>query len=197
MRNAIASRWRLAAVAAGAMALSWPVTGAAQTVAGQARAVQATVASPIGLTTTTLADTGTLGGPTDARDASQLTGSIPALLSAEVLHATTIGWDDQVASEASMGGLSITIAGSSITADFVQARVIAAQGAAGNRTSSVAGLTINGVPVDVSGLANQTISIPGGAIVINEQAGNAVNAIHIIIDGTADVVIASASASAQ
>jgi hypothetical protein len=172
MRNRIASSWRLAAIAAGAMALFWPVASAAQTVAGHARAVQATVASPIGLTTTTLADTGTLGGPTDARDASQLTGSIPALLSAEALHATTIGWDDQ-------------------------ARVTAVQGAAGNRTSSVAGLTINGVPVDVSGLANQTITIPGGAIVINEQAGDAVNAIHIIIDGTADVVIASASASAQ
>jgi hypothetical protein len=197
MRNAIASRWRLAAIAAGAMALSWPVAGAAQTVAGHARAVQATIASPLGITITTLADTGTLGGPTDARDASQLTGSIPALLSAEALHATTIGWDDQVASEASMGGLSITIAGNSITADFVQARVTAAQGAARHRASSVDGLTINGVAVDVTGGPNQTITIPGGAIVINEQAGDAVNALRIVIDGAADVVIASASASAQ
>jgi hypothetical protein len=197
MRTAIVSSWRLAAMAAGAMALFWPATGAAQTVSGQARAVQATVASPLGIRTTTLADTGTLGGPTDARDASQLTGSIPALLNAEALHATTIGWDDQVASEASMGGLSITIAGNSITAEFVQARVLAAQGAASSRASIVTGLTINGVPVDVSGDANQMMSIPGGAIVINEHAGETVNAIHIVIDGTADVVVASASARAQ
>jgi hypothetical protein len=197
MRNRIASSWRLAVFSAGALACFWTATGAAQTVAGHARAVQATLASPVGITTTTLADTGTLGGPTDAREASQASAAIPALLSADTLHATTIGWDDQVASEASMGGLSITVAGHSITADFVQARVTAARGAARSRASSVDGLSINGVAVAVTGRANQTISIPGGAIVINEQAGDAVNALHIVIDGVADVVIASARASAQ
>src|SRR6266513_1257307 len=78
--------------------LAWPVTGAAQlgglplpvplpiggggttqTVNGIASAVQA---YSLG-TVTTLASTGTLSDLTDAREASQLAGSVPALLSAE------------------------------------------------------------------------------------------------------------------
>lgn len=188
------SRWSLVAAAACAMSLLWPSPGAAQTVAGHARAVQATTASSGSVT---LADTGTLGGPTDAREASQQTGSIEALLSGETLHATTIGWDDQVSSEASMGDFVVTVAGSTITGEFALARVIAAKGSARARTSSVKGLAINGVAIDVTGRANQIITIPGGTIVINEQTGDVVNALHIIIDGEADVVIASASANAQ
>ena len=190
------SHWSLA-VAACAAGLFVPALAAAQNVSGHARAVQATLASPSGITTATLADTGTLGGDTDARNASQLTGSLPSLLSADSLHAATIGWPDQVSSEASLGRLAITVGGNSIAADFVQARVTSAQGAARNRTSNVDGLTINGQTIDVTGRANQTITIPGGAIVINEQTGDTVNALHIVIDGVADVVIASASANAQ
>src|SRR5437870_11122670 len=69
--------------------LAWPITGAAQlanilpiggggsatqTVTGIASAVQA---YSLG-TMTTLASTGTLSGLTDAREASQLTGNVPA-----------------------------------------------------------------------------------------------------------------------
>ena len=194
MQKWTTSHWSLVAAAACAIGLLCPPPGVAQTVSGYARAVQATIAAD---GSTVLTDTGTLSGPADAREASQLTASIPSLLNGEALHATTIGWADQVASEASIAGLSITVGGNSITADFVLARVISAQGAAGHRTSTVDGLTVNGVPVDVSGRANQTITIPGGSIVINEQSASVVNALHIIIDGAADVVIASASANAQ
>lgn len=194
MRIRQTSRWSLVAAATCAMGLLWPPPGAAQTVTGHARAVQAATASS-GMTT--LADTGTLGGPTDAREASQLTGSIPAVLSGETLHATTIGWDDQVSSEASISQLSVTVGGNTITAEFALARVIVAKGATRVRTSSVTGLTINGAAANVSGQANQSITIPGGTIVINEQMGTVVNALHIIIDGEADLVIASASAGAQ
>ena len=137
-------------------------------------------------------DTGTLNSPTDARDASLSSGSVGSLLIAQTLHATAIGSTDQIAAEASLAGLSLSIAGTSVTADFVQAR--ATSGTRGVRTSTVDELAINGVPIDVSGDANQTISIPGGAVVINEQNGNAVKALHIVINGVADVVIASASA---
>src|SRR5256885_7176215 len=104
--------------------LAWPVTGAAQlgglplplplpiggggttqTVTGIASAVQA---YSLG-TVTTLASTGTLSGLTDARQASQLVGSVPALLSAETLHATAIGLSDRVASQASLGNLVLGI----------------------------------------------------------------------------------------
>ena len=188
-------RWSLVAIAVFAIGLLWPPDSNAQNVSGQARAVQATVASPFGITTSILADTGTLSGPTDARSASQLTGSIGSLLSAETLHATTIGWPDQAASEASMAGLTLTIAGNTISAGFVQARALA--GANGFRTATINGLTINGIAIDVTGDPNQTISVPGGSIVINEQQPDVVNALHIAINGVADVVIASARANAQ
>jgi hypothetical protein len=77
----------------------------------------------------------------------------------------------------------------------VQAR--ATSGSRGVRTATIDDLTINGVPTTVSGAANQTIAIPGGSVVINQQDGNVVHALHIIVNGVADVVIASANANAQ
>src|SRR5438132_13174386 len=121
----------------------WPSAAAAQTVMGQASAVQATV---LGITTG-LADTGTLGGITDAREASQITGSVPSLLTGEALHATTIGWPDQVASEASVGSLNLTVAGNGISADFVMARALAVLNTASAGTSSLARLQVTGMPV--------------------------------------------------
>jgi hypothetical protein len=55
------------------------------------------------------------------------------------------------------------------------------------------------MPVSVSGDPNQTITIPGGQLIINEQTISSngamvVNALHIIVNGVADVVIASATA---
>jgi len=187
------SLWSLVAMAC-AIGL-FPADSSAQTVSGQARAVQATVVTPLGLSTSTLADTGTLSSATDARDASQLSGSVDSLVTAETLHATAIGSSDQVASEASVAGLAVAIAGTSVNAGFAQAR--ATTGNNGVRSATVHDLSINGVPIDASGAANQTIAIPGGTIVINEQTGNVVNALHIVIAGVADVVIASASANAQ
>jgi len=78
-----------------------------------------------------------------------------------------------------------------------------AQAAAGSASgSSVLGnLTLDGVPVDVSGAPNQTISILGGRLVINEQTptagGIVVNALHLVVDGIADVVLGSATAAVQ
>lgn len=200
MHNALDSRWRLAALVACA-AVAFSTATSARSVSGSAHAVRATVASPVGLNTTTLADTGSLGGPADARDASAQTGSIPALLSGSTLHATTIGWADQVSSEASISGLAITLAGTTISADLVHARAIAAAGQPGFGAASISGLAINGIPIEVSDAANQQITIPNGVIVINEQttsaAGTVVNGLHIVVNGVADVVIASAAANAQ
>ena len=130
--------------------LAWPVTGAAQlgglpqplplpiggggttqTVNGIASAVQA---YSLG-TVTTLASSGTLSGLTDARQASQLTGSVPALLSAETLHATAIGLSDRVASQASLGNLVLGIGAISIGADAVLAQAEAAAGSATGRVT--------------------------------------------------------------
>ena len=196
--------------------LAWPVTGAAQlgglplpppplpiggggttqTVTGIASAVQA---YSLG-TMTTLASTGTLSGLTDAREASQLAGSVPALLSAETLHATAIGLSDRIASQASLGNLVLGIGATSISADAVLAQAEAAAGSA-TGSSVLGNLTLDGVPVDVSGAPNQTISFLGGRLVINEQTATAggivVNALHLVVDGVTDVVLGSATAAIQ
>jgi hypothetical protein len=202
MHQSVRSRWRslifLTVLAAGT---GWPAPNAAQTVSGQARAVLATVVTQAGISTTVLADTGALSDPTDARDASDNTGSIPSLLSGEALHAATVGGPDQVDSEASVADLALTIAGTTIGADFVMSRARATQASASSGTVNIGGLSVNGLPVFVTGDPNQTIAIPGGRVVINEQqttaGGTVVNGLHVVVDGVADVIVASSTARVQ
>ncbi len=185
----------IAAVLVGLMV--WSGIGLAAEVSGQARAVQATV---LGITTV-LADTGTLSGPDDAREASLLVGSVPMLGGVQVPHASTIASGlngvESVASEAALGGLNLNVSGNVISADFVMARARTPISGTSTGVSSIDGLVINGQPVPVSGEPNQTIPVSGGRIVINEQQASAtgmiVNALHIVVDGLADVAVASAS----
>jgi hypothetical protein len=187
--------------------LGWPAVAQAQlggllgpppasttsAVQGNAAAVRATVLG----STSALSDTGTLNSVNDARDASQTAGSVPSLLQAEALHAVTMSWLDQVDSEASLASLGMTIGGVAITADSVLARASSVAGTVGSGSATISGLLVNGMPIDVSGAPNQIIAIPGGQIVINEQtvspASTTVNALHVIVSGVADVVIASAT----
>ncbi len=200
MDHITSHNWKLLMLA-GAMVvlLAWPGTSEAQTVTGQASAVQATVLGLLGATTTTLADTGTLGGTSDARDASLLTGSLPSLLTGEALHATTIGYPDEVDSEASLGSLAMTVAGTGISADFVMARALSVLGGAGTGLTNIDALSIGGVPIFPTGDPNQTISLGVLSVVLNEQipsaGGITVNAMHVrTIDGLTDVIIGSAKA---
>ena len=196
MRQRIFSHLRLmAAIVALTGCVGWATAGDAQTVTGQARAVQATVLG----SQTVLSDTGALTGGDDARQASQVTGAVPSVLTAEALHATTIGSPDEAASEASLAGLAVTVAGNGITAGFVMARAAAILGGAGAGDTDIDALSINGAPITVTGQPNQTIPLLRGRVIINEQqplfpSGMTVNALHIVIDGVADVVIASATA---
>jgi hypothetical protein len=147
--------------------------------------------------TTLLADTGPLASETDARDAALAVGSIPSLLSGEILRAVTLGWPDQVASEASVANVALALGLVGITADLVMAKASAEFNGTTAR-SIIHNLSINGVPVAVTGVPNQRIPIPGGQLVINEQTvspgGTTVNAIHATVAGLADVVLASATA---
>ena len=183
------------AVAFAGMSAS-PAGRTVQTVTGQARAVQATT-----LTTIILADTGTLGSTSDARDATLTTGNVASLLSAEVLRAVTVGWPDQVLSEASLGNLTIAVGGIGISADSVMASALASTDGTITARTLIGNLSVNGVPVVLTGSPNQTIAIPGGRLVINEQhtssAGTTVNAIHATVFGVVDVVVASATAGIQ
>ena len=173
---------------------------ASSAIVGNASAARVSVLGILGTAmTTALADTGTLTTANNALDASTLAGGIPAALSAETLSASTISWPNQVDSAASLGNLSMTVAGVGITADFVMAEASQVQGAAGTGSSTLTNLVINGVPIAVSGAPNQAISIPGGQVIINQQTisstgAAAVNALHVVISGVADVVVASATA---
>ena len=176
---------------------STPTTG----VTGDATAVRATLLGVLGLfsTTTALSDTGTLAGTDVAREASQVTGSIPSLLGAEVLSASTIAWPNQVASQASLANLNLGLAGIGITADSIVAQASQVAGAAGTGSATISNLLVNGVPIAITGAPNQIVGIPGGQLIINEQTisstGTAVvNALHVTVAGVADVVIASATA---
>src|SRR6266404_241503 len=180
--------------------LPTPTTTTTATVVGDASAARVSVLGILGTATTTaLAGTGTLGGINNSRDASAVTGSIPSILSAQTLSAATISWVDQVDSEVSLANLSMTVAGVGITADLVGSRASQVLGAAGTGSSTLSNLSINGTPISVTGLPNQTIWVPGGQIVINEQTISstgtaAVSALHVAVTGVADVVIASATA---
>jgi hypothetical protein len=196
MRN-IDWRFKLAA----ACLLLSPALAPAQSLTGQASAAQVTVLGLLGGTTLGLASTGALGGPTDALDASQPSGALLGVLTAEVPQASTIGYPDQVDSAASLANLALSVAGSTIGADFVSSQATAILGGGGNGSSSLSNLSLNGVPIFVTGAPNQVVGIPGGQMVINEQqaspAGMVVNALHVVVSGVADVVVGSAVASIQ
>jgi len=182
---------------AGIALLGFAGPAQAQTAGGEAKAVQATL---FGMTTT-LADTGRLAsGASDVLQASSIAGSVPSLLTGDSLHATTAGDPSRVESEASLGSLGMTLSGVTLSADFVMARAMAAAGSAGSAASEVRGLAINGVPIQVTGAPNQTVPVAGGVLIVNEQSagstGAVANALHLIVSGLADVVIASAEAGA-
>lgn len=169
--------------------------GQAQTITGQASAVTAVVLGNV----TSLANTGTLTSASEPLGTGQGTGSLPGLLSAEVLHAVTMGWSDQVLSEASLGNLNLAVAGIGITANLILSRAQAVAGSSGIGQGRVDGLSIAGVPIAVSGAPNQAISVPGLSVILNEQTqtanGIVVNALRVrTLDGLTDIVVGSAKA---
>jgi len=198
MRHAVSYGSGLLAVAAvAAILLVSPVAVEAQLpdLSGATSTITGTLLG----TTTVLNGTGTLvAGTSDALQSSDLAGSIPSLLMGEALHAVTIGYPDQIDSEASLAALALNVAGMSIGADAVMARALAVVGGAVG-TSNITNLSINGVPIPVTGDPNQTVGLLGGVLVINEQqvlsdGTMVVNALHAIVSGVADVVVASAMA---
>jgi hypothetical protein len=177
----------------------WPAVSSAQL---PPLPVPAPIPGPVATllgATAVLGGTGTLvAGTSDVLQASDVTGGIPSLLTGEVLHAVTIGYPDQIDSEASLAALSLNVTGISIGADFVMSRATAVAGSAAG-SSSIDGLSINGAPIQVTGDPNQTIGIPGGLVVLNEQQTSpdgtlVVNALHAIVSGVADVAVASTMA---
>ena len=127
------------------------------------------------------------------------TGTVPSVLTGEVLSAGAISWPNEVDSAVSLANLNMSVAGIGISADSVYSAASQVSGAAGTGSATISNLSINGTPIYVTGAPNQAVWIPGGQVIINEQSisstGTAVvNAIHVTVTGVADVVIASATA---
>jgi hypothetical protein len=174
-------------------------TTSASTVTGQATATQVVVLGFLGTATTTALGSTGISGANSASDVGQVTGSIPSLLGAEALNAATYSYSNEVDSVASLTNLGVGVAGVSISADSVIAEASQVLGAAGTGSAYIDNLAINGVPIPVTGTPNQTVAIPGGQVVLNEQSVSStgsvvVNAVHVVVNGVADVVLASATA---
>ena len=184
-----------------------PARAQSSAVSGSATALQATV-TPLGgagAQTTTLGATGSLADDADMREAALPTGSIASVGGANLLHATTISalsdWSagETIASEASVADLSVGVAGVAVSASFVMAKAEAPIGAASTGRSILDGLAVNGVPIAATGAENQTVSLPGLTVVINQvqRVGSrlTVRALHVTSsDGLVDVTVASATA---
>ena len=153
---------------------------------------------------TVISDTGPLPSSGGAEEASLLEVSIPGLLTAEALHASTVGQGNGARSEASVANLALTAGGHSVSADFLMAEaraVCTPKGTEVSGSSEIVGLVIDGRAVTVTGEPNQTVELPlgTGKVVINEQSSSTgsditVNALHVVVNGVANVVISSAHA---
>lgn len=174
-------------------------SGNQNTYSGEATVVHAVV--PLTGTDLTLVHAGPLPSSGGSAENKLLSANVPGLLTVTVLHATTVGQGQSSRSEASVADFSLSVGGNTIGASFLMARATAE---CVNGTvvltgkSHIAQLVINGQAITVSGSPNQTVSLPVGTVIVNEQSKTAnsitVNALHVIIPGVADVVISSAHA---
>jgi hypothetical protein len=185
------------ASAAGAQTYGGSATGAAVTVPATGTVIRAA--------------SGTVSISGGGAHAALLAGEVPGSatggvvsLSAGALRSAIVGLD-ATRGEASMGEVALTVSGNQISADFVMARANAACGPAVGGSSEIGNLVINNQAIAITGNPNQTVSLPNGTVVINQQSSTLgatsaeliVNALHIktrdAITGQelADVVLAN------
>jgi len=171
----------------------------AETYGGQAYA--ASVNAPtLGVAPVSLADTGPLSSTGGWEGAGAPGGNVPGVLSANVLNATTSGASGEASSFASLADITVFPGqAAQLTASFVLAQSHAGIGG-GVGSVQIYDLMFGGLPVTISGLPNQTVSLPGVAtLVINEQTISAdgnnavVNALRLTLVTGDGVTLASAS----
>ena len=164
--------------------------------------------------TTIRAATGSLSISGGGAEAALLVGDIPGSatagvvsLSAGVMHSAIVGLDATEA-ETSMADVSLTVSGNQITADFLMARSAASCGPTVTGSSQLTNLVINGQTITITGAPNQTVALPNGTAIINEQISSIVgtsaelivNALHVTTTDSithqqlADVLLSSADA---
>jgi hypothetical protein len=122
------------------------------------------------------------------------------------MHSAIAG-TDATRAEASTAEVTLTVSNNTITADFIMARANASCGPAVSGDSTLPNLVINGQTIAVTGAANQTVNLPNGTAIINEQTSSingttaaiTVNALHVMTSDPithqqlADVIVAQAA----
>jgi hypothetical protein len=207
---------RLSTVTA-ALALMLVTAAAPQTFGGRASAV--VVRLPATGTTIRLADSGSLPESGGGIGKALLSANIPASqtgglvsLTAGTLNSTVVG-SGRTDALASLADIKLTIAGNGIKVGFLLARGSAKCGdhADVDGTAQLADLVVNGDKVAITGGRNQTVSLPNGKVVINEQVSDVgtdraaitVAGLHVTTrdaltgQEVADVVLGSARAEVQ
>src|SRR5437899_7047652 len=204
MRYRVFHRWIFVALCVLSVGLlEWPARTRAQTLGGITvvpPTIPVPVPVPVPVTVSTVLGTGTLAPGSLDSLYSELDSISTSLVSAEVPSARVIGYADQIASNSYLSSLNLTIAGIAIAAASAEAAARGPlDGSPGDASSYISSLSINGVEVLIDGTVNQTVAIPGGQVVINEQqvlsdGTLVVNALHATVTGVADAVVASATA---
>ncbi|MDX1804010.1 MAG: choice-of-anchor P family protein [Alcanivorax sp.] len=167
----------------------------------------------LGHTSVVLSDAGMLDAGGGIQENSLVTVNQSGLVTvqATILGASTVGSGDLAHSQATIVGLHVNVLGLlDISATVLQSNAqmqCTADGSVPTGSSVLAGLSINGQSINISGQPNQGINIDGiASIVVNEQITDAnaitVNALHVkLLDSTlltglvsADVVVSHAVA---
>src|SRR5207245_5233035 len=115
-----------------------------------------------------------------AEESSLLTitpGETGGFLSADVVHAATVGQGNHSRAEASVADASLNVAGNTVQADVLSSRAEAtcdgSGGASASGSSEVAGLIVDGKAITVSGDPNQRETVGPVTVIINEQSASA------------------------
>src|SRR5256886_12424238 len=165
--------------------------------------------------TTIRAATNSLSISGGEADAALSVGDIPGSatggvvsLAASALSSVVIGTGADTRAHAAMGAVGLTVSGNQISSDFLMARSTASCGPTVGGSSELVNLVINGQPITVTGAPNQTVALPNGSAIINEQVQTVgatsgeliVNALHVLTHDTitgqpiADVALGNADA---
>jgi hypothetical protein len=144
----------------------------------------------------TLVDTGDLPSAGGSRSAQATTLSVPDVATASSAVAHTGGVGGITQTYAQVSAFTATVDGIEIDATAIGSDAQASCGTASGSTS-ITNLQVNGSCVTVSGAPNQTLTVGGVSIVINEQTTASgqfvVNALHVT--GPSGSVIVSSSAA--
>jgi hypothetical protein len=153
-----------------------------------------------------LGDTGLLPSSGGVREIHLPSGSFPPLFSSGSIDAVTQGMDGAVHSTATEAEVSLVFQTTRIEARLLGVQATAASSPEGvpvlSGSSSILGLTINGQSIVATGEPNQTIQLPTGRVVLNEQRSSltdatgeiTVNALHVYVSPVVDFVLSSAHA---